>query len=146
MGVQQVVSAIQQVSDMIRDISRSTAEQAEGSRWVIEKMKLSRQISDRVRLATQEQAKGNQQIQRLVEDVNNRVREIVSITQDQQSQCAEILSAVAEVQHVAEANMDAVGRVGYVAEQLLKESMGLEEAIGRFKTEREGNADSLSKL
>jgi methyl-accepting chemotaxis protein len=145
-GVQKVADAMQRVNEMIKQIAKTTAEQKNSSKLVIENTENARLISQRVRSATQEQTKGNQQIQRLVEDLNHRIKEIVDVSQNQKGECGEILKAVEQVRLVTVQNMDAVGRVGYAVENLMKQSSSLENEISKFKLQRDTDERYLPKL
>jgi methyl-accepting chemotaxis protein len=132
-GSASVTTAMQQVSDNVRQIAVAASEQARGAGHIRELTESLRGVVTQVGGATREQREGARLLAELTSKVTEMV-EALSLLQARQSQAGErIRVATAAIRDVADEHRDTVAVVGQGVEELGKHAELLAAEIERFK-------------
>jgi methyl-accepting chemotaxis protein len=92
-----------------------------------------KEISQKVKVATTQQAQGNKQINQLVQKVSTEAEAIARATEHQTTQSEGIVDAIGLIQRVARENVETLGRVGDAVKQLVEQAGLLDRELARFK-------------
>lgn len=99
-SLENIVNSIERTSDLMSDISRMTAEQANASTLVIRSVEKMNEATDVVANAAREQALGSHQIRQAVERMNHITQEVTIATREQAAGSRQIRSAVENMNSV----------------------------------------------
>jgi methyl-accepting chemotaxis protein len=136
-GVQRVNTEMQTVTDQVRHIV--TVAQAQ-SRMLEEVERISEQMqvmARRLTNAAAEHARGNQQVSRMVETANRRVKDVQEFVRQRRAESEAIVNAVQNIGRIGQENRDAVDRTTETVDGLLHAASRLEEHVSRFKLTKE---------
>ncbi len=136
-GVQRVNAETQTVTDQVRHIVAIAQTQ---SRLLEEVERISEQMqvmARRVTHAGSEHAKGNQQVSRMVETANRRVKDVQEFVRQRRTESEAILKAVRNIGRIGQENRDAMNRTTNAVDGLLRAASRLEEHVSRFKLTKE---------
>jgi methyl-accepting chemotaxis protein len=136
-GVQRVNAETQTVTDQVRHIVTIAQTQ---SRLLEEVERISEQMqvmAQRVTHAGTEHAKGNQQVSRMVEMANRRVKDVQEFVRQRRAESEAIVKAVRNIGRIGQENRDAMNRTTDAVDGLLRAASRLEEHVSRFKLTKE---------
>jgi methyl-accepting chemotaxis protein len=136
-GVQRVNAEMHtvtaQVTNLI-EVARTQARMLEDVERVSEEM---RAMSQRVRRAAAEHAKGNRQVSHVIESANQRVKTVQEFVQQRRTESEAIVGAVSAIGRVGHKNRDAMNRTTAAVDGLLAAARELEAQVSRFKLTKE---------
>jgi methyl-accepting chemotaxis protein len=136
-GVQRVNAEMQTVTDQVQHIVTVAHAQ---SRMLEEVERISEQMqlmAQRVTRAAAEHAKGNQQVSRMVELANRRVKDVQEFVRQRRAESEAIVDAVRNIGRIGQENRDAMNRTTDAVDGLLRSASRLEEHVSRFKLTKE---------
>jgi methyl-accepting chemotaxis protein len=136
-GVQRVNAEMHtvtaQVTNLI-EVARTQARMLEDVERVSEEM---RAMSQRVRRAAAEHAKGNRQVNHVIESANQRVKTVQEFVKQRRTESEAIVGAVSAIGRVGHKNRDAMSRTTAAVDGLLAAARELESQVSRFKLTKE---------
>ncbi len=136
-GVQRVNAEMQTVTNQVRHIVAVAQTQ---SRMLEEVERISEQMQVMARRLTNaagEHARGNQQVSRMVETANRRVKDVQEFVRQRRAESEAIVNAVQDIGRIGQANRDAVDRSTATVDGLSRAASRLEEHVSRFKLTKE---------
>lgn len=136
-GVQRVNTEMQTVTDQVRHIVTVAQTQ---SRMLEEVERVSEQMqvmARRLTNASAEHARGNQQVSRMVETANRRVKDVQEFVRQRRAESEAIVNAVQNIGRIGQENREAVDRTTGTVDGLLRAASRLEEHVSRFKLTKE---------
>jgi methyl-accepting chemotaxis protein len=136
-GVQRVNAEMHtvtaQVTNLI-EVARTQARMLEDVERVSEE---TRAMSQRVRRAAAEHAKGNRQVNQVIESANQRVKTVQEFVKQRRTESEAIVGAVSAIGRVGHKNRDAMNRTTAAVDGLLAAARELEAQVSRFKLTKE---------
>jgi methyl-accepting chemotaxis protein len=133
-GSRQITEAVNQVANMLQQISSAVKQQSDGIHQLAQAAESMKDISSQVKLSTGEQAKGSHQISASMENIRNMMQQIDKASKDQSTRSQQVVAAVSAVRKVAENNASRTAELDKVVENLAEQAHVLEKEIGSFKS------------
>jgi methyl-accepting chemotaxis protein len=136
-GVQRVNGEMQTVTDQVRNIvtvAHTQSRMLEDVERISEQMQV---MARRLTSAANEHAKGNQQVGRMVETANRKVKDVQEFVRQRRAESEAIVNAVQNIGRIGQENRNAVDRTTATVEGLAHAASRLEEHVSRFKLTKE---------
>jgi methyl-accepting chemotaxis protein len=139
----QIVGAVEQVSQLMGQISHATSEQSRAAAQITDAVGAMNQLTHQVSTATREQAKGSERIIRTVESMNVLTQQVSLAAAEQKHGCDQVVVSAESINRQAQEASSATGMVAQAAGDLQGQAHQLMEAIAFFK---EGEAQGVREL
>ncbi|GEM_PF-3477417 len=136
-GSHQVTESINRIVEMARKISIATKDQEAGSERILHAIEDMRQIARKVKISTKEQTQGSRQIMEAVKNINQMVHFISRSVQEQQKGVEHILDAMNRIQEITRQNQLNASSLESVVKNLNEQIEGLYEIVKYFRIEEE---------
>ncbi len=133
-GSRQITEAVNQVANMLHQISSAVKQQSQGIQQQAKAAESMRDIASQVKLSTGEQAKGSHQISASMENIRAMLQQIDQASKDQSARSRQVVEAVSAIRRVAENNAARTHELDRVVETLAEQADVLETEIGSFKS------------
>ena len=133
-GSRQITEAVNQVANMLQQISSAVKQQSVGIQQLAQSAESMKDISSQVKLSTGEQAKGSHQISASMENIRTMMQQIDQASKAQSTRSQQVVAAVSAVRQVAESNAARTAELDKVVENLTEQANVLEKEIGSFKS------------
>ncbi len=134
-SITEITSAIDEVSQLINDVSIATNEQEKGSIEIAQSMEELNRITQSVFTAMEEQNKGTQEIAQAMQQLASISQEINEAMNQQANASQQITNVVQQVSSVAESNEAGSRQNVEASEQLTQQSQTLDQQLCGLKTE-----------
>jgi methyl-accepting chemotaxis protein len=141
----QMTENIEQTIETIHQIATSIQQQTQGVQQAATASENMREIAFVLRRGTEEQTQGSRMISQGIEQILAMIEEIGQATQSQSDQSRMLVALFEKVRTIAEQNIESSANLEIILVQLVDNTTGLEQELGKFKI-GSVNTDNLSLL
>lgn len=132
-GSHQVTMAINQIVDMCERIGRATEEQKSRSQQIVAAADRMKNIAQQVKQTTREQNAGSKLITAAIENINHNISNISRNSDEQSRNSDQVVKGVETIREITNRNQQNVTALEGVTEVLNRQTEALKELVKRFQ-------------